>query len=170
MRVGLLNAPGDFRSLAARLAGILGDAGKLLFHMGYLADKGFRRLILLHRSLMQLAGLTVELLGHMGKLGGGIVESGNCLVHGLDDGAQAVSDQCEIAFIVCLRTDIQIAVSNLCQYLLDIGYVVVDTLYCRAQSQCQYLKLVAGTHRLYRGVQVAIGERYHAGCHAFDRS
>ena len=83
-------------------------------------------------------------------------------MHGLDNGAQTIADQGEIASVVHLRRDTEVAVSNLREHLLDIGYVVVQAFHGGAQRLCQYFQFIFGADRCHCGVQVTVGERHYA--------
>ena len=88
--------------------------------MDHFSGQGLGGLVLLQRGMVELVGLAVQLLSHLGQPGRGGPEAQNRLVHGLDNGPQALLDQGKVALVLHLGGHVQIAAGDLSQHLLDI--------------------------------------------------
>ena len=105
---------------------------------------------------MQLAGLAVQLLRHLGQPAGRRAKTRDGLVHGLENGIQAGANQGKIPFILALRLGKQISLCHLGQYLLNVRDVAVDASHRVAQGVGQHLQLIPRANLNHFSMQVAV--------------
>ena len=112
LAVRFLYLSGDFASHSMRLIAALNNAYQLLLNMADFINQCLGCLILLQRCLVQLPRLPAQFFCHTGKAGCCCPESRYSLIHRPENSAQAISNQCKVAFVLHLRPNLQISVSN----------------------------------------------------------